>query len=79
MTIYRAKKTTKIQGNKVMCETVVYITKNGRQMTDSDGDIAVLPRKELNKQGTFMSNFFSNKVLGKLSWNEYKVLDTFEV
>ena len=55
--VYRAKKTVK-RYDDVLCESIVYIVKIGKQITDSDGDLLVLPRQNFNKQGKFWNNFY---------------------
>lgn len=54
--VYRARKIVK-KYNLVLCDSIVYLVKDGRQITDSEQDILVLPRQNFNKQGTFWDNF----------------------
>lgn len=71
MEIYRAIKTVK-KHDLVLCESIVYIKKDGRQITDSERDIVVLPRENFNKKGTFYEVFKARD--GYIS-KHYKVLE----
>ena len=56
--IYRARKMVK-KYNLILCDSIVYLVKDGKQITDSEGDILVLPRQNFNKQGKFWDNFYT--------------------
>ena len=71
MEIYRAIKTVKKYGF-VLCEGIVYIKKDGRQIVDSENDMVVLPRQNFNKKGTFYEVFKAGK---DYITKEYKVLE----
>lgn len=71
MEIYRAIKTVK-NGELVLCEGVVYIKKDGKQITDSEQDIVILPRQNFNKKGTFWDVF---KVRDGYIGKYYKILE----
>ena len=55
--MYRARKIVK-KRDLILCDSIVYLVKDGRQITDSEGDILVLPRQNFNKKGTFWDNFY---------------------
>ena len=42
--VYRARKIVK-KHDLVLCDSIVYLIKDGRQITDSENDMLVLPRK----------------------------------
>lgn len=74
--MYRAKKIVKknIKGKPfVLCEGVVYLVKDGRQITDSEGDVLVLPRQNFNKKGTFWDNFYYGTK--NQCYKEYTILE----
>lgn len=68
MEIYRVEKTVK-KFNLVLCKSIVYIKKDGRQIIDSENDMVVLPRQNFNKKGTFYT--VDNNHIAKY----YKVLE----
>ena len=55
--VYRARKIVK-KHDLVLSDSIVYLVKDGRQITDSEQDIVVLPRENFNKKGTFWDNFY---------------------
>lgn len=57
--VYRARKVVK-KDNIVLCDSIVYLTKNGRQIIDSERDLVILPRYKFNKQGKFWNVFYYN-------------------
>lgn len=55
-----------IGGTKyLLSSTIIYAVKNGRQITTSDREIIVLPRKTFNKKGKF------EKIIKECNWIEY--------
>ena len=74
--VYRARKIVKknIKGKTfIMCDSIVYLTKNGRVIMDSEQDVLVLPRYKFNKKGEFWDNFYVNT--RNQCWKEYKILE----
>ena len=51
--VYRARKVVKNRNGLVLCDSIVYLIKDGRQVIDSEQDLVTLPRYKFNKKGTF--------------------------
>lgn len=66
--VYRIEK-TRMRGYFPLYTTIVYAVREGRKFIFEDG-VVFIPRKELNKKGTFSSWPNQNR-----EWNEYKVLE----